>query len=105
MSPETERLIHSINEKMDLLNKIMFGEDGMQGIHDDVKLIKRKLIGNEDFHEEGLIAMVERHNEFYEKMKNVGWFATVVMGLGITTGSIAMWLVHRWDVIKQLFTK
>ncbi len=105
MAPETERLIHSINEKMDLLNKIMFGEDGMQGIHDDVKLIKRKLIGDNDFKEEGIIAKVERLDDFYRKMQNIGWFATVILGLGITAGSIATWFVHRWDTIKQLIIK
>ncbi len=83
----------------------MFGENGVEGIHDDVKLIKRKLIGDPDFHEEGLIAMVQKHNDFYKKMQNIGWFATAVMGLGTVAGGIIMWFAHRWDTIRQIIIK
>ncbi len=105
MSPETERLIHSLDEKMDLLTKIMFGENGVEGIHDDVKLIKRKLIGDPEFQEEGLIAMVHKHNEFYKKMQNIGWFATAVLGFGSVMGGVVVWFAHRWDIIKELIIK
>lgn len=124
MNPETEKLISSVNEKLQLLTDIMFGEDGGGGLRSDVKVIKEKLIGNPDFKEEGLISIVRRHEEMYKKMQegkvidtidkhdkvytkmqNIGWFSFTVLSMGAAVGGFITWVAHNWHLLKKVINE
>ncbi len=104
----TEELIKSVDEKLSILvserediRGILFGEDG---IVDNVKLIKAELIGNPEFKKEGLIAMVQKHNELYNKMQNMTALSLVILSVGSAAGIAVSWIIHRWEKIKIIFS-
>lgn len=104
----SEELIRSVDEKLSILVKeresikeILFGEDG---IVDNVKLIKAELVGNPEFKKEGLIAMVQKHNDFYKKMQNMTALSLAILSIGSATGVAVSWIIHKWDKIKIFFS-
>ncbi len=104
----SDEIVASINEKLSILLKereeikdILFGDDGMV---DNVKLIKAELVGNPEFKKEGLIVMVNRHNDLYKKMQNLTTFSLAMLSIGSAAGIAISWLVAKWDKIKLLLS-
>lgn len=81
----------------------MFGPDGKGGICEDVRDVKKELIGDPAYNKKGLISIVTQHDEFYKKMKHMGTFALILVSFGGAVGTGMMWIAHRFDKIKELF--
>jgi hypothetical protein len=106
----TDELIKSVDTKINLLlldkdelKKVMFGDSGHGGLAGDVHTIKLELIGDPEYKKEGLIAKVQRHDEFYKKMQNLTMFSMTMISIGVGVGTFVTWVVHNAHKIKQWF--
>lgn len=109
MEKTAEELIAKVNSNIELLikdqrelRKIMFGEGKGDGMIGDVHTIKNVLVGDK-YQGEGLIAKVERLEEFQKKIQNMSTFTLSMIGIGAGVGTFITWVAHRWDKIGEVF--
>jgi hypothetical protein len=108
----SDELIRSVDLKLTLLLKdndevkrIVFGEDGEGGLAEDVRDIKRVLMGDPKFSkQEGLYDIVTRHEKAYHKFETMGTLMIGLFSVGIAAGTAITWLLHRADKIKSFLT-
>jgi hypothetical protein len=107
MNKETEELLISLNKKLDYideLKEVMNGDKGNNGLIADVHTIKKELIGDPDFKKEGLIAIVQRHDEFFKKMQNMSTMSIWLMSAGAAVASAFYWIIDNFHHIKKIFS-
>lgn len=109
MTP-TEELIRSVDQKLALLlmekddlKRAVLGDSKTPGLADDVSDIKKLLAGDPMFQTEGLVAKVNRMDEFHKKFKYMGTILTTMVFVGGAIGSFLTWAVHKFDKIKEIF--
>lgn len=106
----TEDLIKSVDLKLSLLlkdkeelRKIILGNEGKGGLVEDLHEIRMVLQGDPKYKREGLVEIVQRHDELFKKMQNMSSFAIAMISLGAGAASFGAFIIHRWDKIKEIF--
>lgn len=107
----TDELIQSVDRKLELLlmgkdelKKAIFGENGEGGLSHDVHEIRSVLVGDPEFKKQGLIEIVQKHDELFNKMKNMTSFGIGMTSIGIAAGTVVTWVFHNAHLIKKFFS-